>query len=200
MRFLVATKNLGKLREYQTLLADFPIEWVSLQEIGLGDMRVAETGTTLTANACLKARAYADASGLPTLADDTGLEVDALGGAPGVYSARYGGPNASDADRYRKLLAELGDTEARGARFRCVIAIATPGGDIQTAEGKCEGYIARAPRGTNGFGYDAVFVVEARGVTMAELTEAEKNTLSHRARALEAARPILARRLEAQGK
>jgi XTP/dITP diphosphohydrolase len=180
------------------LLADLPVEWVSLQDLGLEDLDVPETGATFTENARIKASAYAEASGVLTLADDSGLEVDALGGAPGVYSSRYAGPGASDEDRYRKLLAELGGTpdEARTARFRCVVAVAAPGGDVRTAEGACEGRIGRAPRGENGFGYDPVFIVEGRGQTMAELTAGEKNALSHRARALEAARPILAEILE----
>ncbi len=196
-RLLVATKNPGKLREYQTLLADLPVEWVSLQDVGLASIQIPETGVTFAENACLKATAYARASGLMTLADDSGLEVDALGGEPGVRSARYAGPRASDEDRYRKLLAALGDTpvERRTARFRCVVAMATPEGAVETAEGVCEGRIGFEPRGNNGFGYDPVFILADRDATMAELSAAEKNAISHRSRALAAARPILERLL-----
>ena len=200
IRLLVATKNPGKLREYRALLADLPVTWTSLQEVGLADMVVEETGATFEENARLKARAYAQVSGLLTLADDSGLEVEALGGAPGVESARYAGPGASDADRYHKLLAALGDTTARSARFRCVVAVATPAGAVHTADGVCEGHIGHAPRGDNGFGYDPVFVLAGRDLTMAELSPAEKNQISHRARALAAARPILARLVAEQAR
>mgnify|MGYP005838338991 CR=1 FL=1 len=198
VRLLVATRNRGKLREYQALLADLPVEWATLQDVGL-DLEVAETGATFAENARLKATAYAQASGLLTLADDSGLEVDALEGAPGVHSARYAGAGATDADRCRKLLAALGDTppERRTARFRCVVAIAAPDGVVHTAEGVCEGRIAFAPRGENGFGYDPIFILAGRNLTMAQLSTAEKNVISHRGRALAAARPILARLLGA---
>ncbi len=152
-----------------------------------------ETGSTFEANARLKATAYAQKSGLPTLADDSGLVVDALDGAPGVYSARYAGDSATDADRYQKLLAALEDVPepARTARFQCVIALAEPDGTIvTTSAGTCEGGIAFAPRGENGFGFDPVFVLAADsghpGRTMAELPEAAKNRISHRAHALQA--------------
>ncbi|MBN1284986.1 MAG: XTP/dITP diphosphatase [Anaerolineae bacterium] len=196
-RLLVATQNPGKLREYQTLLADLPVEWAGLRDVGLAGMDVPETGATFAENAGLKASAYARAAGRLTLADDSGLEVDALGGAPGVYSARYAGPGASDADRCHKLLTELKDAPNRAARFRCVIAIALPDGALAAAvDGVCEGSIAYAPRGANGFGYDPVFRVEGRNMTMAELTKAEKNAISHRGRALAAAKPVLAALLE----
>ncbi|HEC23927.1 MAG TPA: XTP/dITP diphosphatase [Chloroflexi bacterium] len=198
MKVLIATRNRGKLREYADLLADLtaggqPIEWVSLADLGI-EREVEETGTTFEENARLKATAYARESGLLTLADDSGLEVDALGGAPGVHSARYGGPELDDEGRYRLLLEALkGVPEGkRSARFRCVVAITTPEGELHTAEGTCEGRIAREPKGEHGFGYDPVFVVEEYGRTMAELGPEIKNRISHRARALEAIRPVLA--------
>jgi XTP/dITP diphosphohydrolase len=192
-RLLLATRNRGKLREYRSLLADLPFEWVLLQEVGLHHLAVPEIGATFEENARLKAVAYARASGLLTLADDSGLEVDALGGGPGVRSARYAGARASDAERTRKLLAALEGEPDRAARFRCVVAIATPAGEVQTAEGVCVGRIGYEPRGEHGFGYDPVFVLAGREETMAQLPVAEKNAVSHRARALAAARPILAR-------
>lgn len=198
MKVLIATRNRGKLREYADLLADLtaggqPIEWVSLADLGI-EREVEETGTTFEENARLKATAYARESGLLTLADDSGLEVDALGGAPGVHSARYGGPELDDEGRYRLLLEALKDVPEgkRSARFRCVVAITTPEGELHTAEGTCEGRIAREPKGEHGFGYDPVFVVEEYGRTMAELGPEVKNRVSHRARALEAIRPMLA--------
>ena len=198
MKVLIATRNRGKLREYADLLADLtaggqPIEWVSLADLGI-EREVEETGTTFEENARLKATAYARESGLLTLADDSGLEVDALGGAPGVHSARYGGPELDDEGRYRLLLEALKDVPEgkRSARFRCVVAITTPEGELHTAEGTCEGRIAREPKGEHGFGYDPVFVVEEYGRTMAELGPEIKNRISHRARALEAIRPMLA--------
>lgn len=194
---LVATNNPGKIREYEALLADLPVEITFPGQEGL-DMEVAETGDTFEENARLKAVAFAQASGLLTLADDSGLEVDALGGAPGVHSARYAGPGASDEDRYRKLLAALADVppDRRSARFRCVVAVAQPDGAVYTADGVCEGQIGFEPRGEHGFGYDPVFLVQGYdGLTMAELDPEVKNRISHRARAARAAQPILARLL-----
>lgn len=187
-KLLVATNNPGKVREYEELLLGLPLQVTYPRQEGL-DLEVEETGETFEANARLKATAYARASGLPTLADDSGLEVDVLHAAPGVYSARYAGPGASDADRYRKLLAALEGVPdgQRGARFRCVVALALPDGTIRTGEGRVEGHIAHAPRGDNGFGYDPVFVVDGYGgLTMAELPAEEKNRISHRARAVQA--------------
>jgi XTP/dITP diphosphohydrolase len=163
-------------------------------------LEVDESGGTFAENAILKARAYAQASGFLTLADDSGLEVDALDGAPGVRSARYAGADASDEDRYRLLLSHLADVpeEERTARFRCVVAVATPEGDVSTAEGHCEGLIGFEPRGRHGFGYDPVFYMPDRGATMAELPPEVKNRVSHRARATQAALPIL-QRLLAEG-
>lgn len=193
MKLLVATTNKGKLAEYRELLADIDVEWVDLQDVGLGTMEVAETEDTFAANAILKARAYCEASGLLTLADDSGLVVDALEGAPGVYSARYGAPEVTtDRGRYEKLLAALQEVplEKRTARFKCVVALAAPDQEIVTVEGKIEGRIAFSPRGSNGFGYDPVFLL-SDGRTLAELPSAEKNRISHRGNALEKAQPLL---------
>ncbi len=196
---LVATHNKGKLREYKELLRDLPVRLVYLDEVGIHE-DVPETGSTFEENAVQKATAYARLSGLVTLADDSGLEVDALGGRPGIHSARYAGPNASDEDRIRKLLAELEGVppEQRTARFRCVIAVASPEGDVIIAQGTVEGVIADAPRGHHGFGYDPIFYLPDRGCTMAELPPEEKNRISHRARAAEAIKPRLMKFLSAR--
>ncbi len=196
LRLLIATHNRGKLREYRQLLADLPVEVADLDQIGIIE-EVPETGSTFTENAVQKALAYARLSGLWTWADDSGLEVDALGGEPGVHSARFAGPNAADEDRYRLLLQRMAHVPPgrRTARFRCVIAIATPEGRVEVAEGHCEGEIALAPRGEHGFGYDPVFYLPDRQLTMAELPPEEKNRISHRARAARAARWILERML-----
>jgi XTP/dITP diphosphohydrolase len=180
------------VREYVELLAGLPLEIVGPADVGL-DLDVDESGATFQENAVLKARAFAEGSGLLTLADDSGLEVDALDGAPGVRSARYAGPDATDEDRYRLLLRQLAEVpdEARQARFRCVIAVAEPAGQIWTEEGACEGVIARSPRGSRGFGYDPIFYLPEMDKTMAELPEAHKNAISHRARAAQAIRPLL---------
>jgi XTP/dITP diphosphohydrolase len=198
-KLCLGTANRGKQRELIELLDDWRGEIVSPQELGLA-LDVEETGETFAQNAIQKALAYAQAAGMPALADDSGLEVDALGGAPGIRSARYAGPGASDEDRYRKLLAALADTPARErtARFRCAVAVACPGGEVEVAEGKCEGVIARAPRGAHGFGYDPVFYMPSLGQTMAELPEGLKNRISHRARAMRAARSLLDRLCEAE--
>ncbi|MBC7227683.1 MAG: RdgB/HAM1 family non-canonical purine NTP pyrophosphatase [Thermoflexales bacterium] len=191
----VVTHNPGKIREYRALLAPLPVRVCFPPDLEL-QIEVSEDGTTYTENAIRKARAGMEASRLITLADDSGLEVDALGGAPGVRSARY--TPGSDADRIAALLARLDGIpwEERTARFRCVIAIATPEGDLYTAEGTCEGMVATAPAGTGGFGYDPVFYLPEFGCTMAQLPPETKNRISHRARAVEAARPILQRLLK----
>ena len=197
VHLLVATTNRGKQREFQDLLADWPVEIVFPQDLGL-EIEVKEEGNSFADIATHKAMAYAQASHMLTLADDSGLEVDALAGAPGVYTARYAGPGASDEDRYRKLLAALGHTppEERTARFRCTVALAHPEQGIAVAEGTCEGRIAYEPRGTMGFGYDPVFWLPQFGCTMAQLHPARKNQVSHRARAVRAARHLLDRMLE----
>ncbi len=195
MQLLIATTNQGKVREYQQLLSGLNCVLVSLADIGVVQ-EVAETGSTYEENALLKAREYASLSGLLTLADDSGLEVDALDGRPGVYSARY----ASDSStRIRKLLAEMQNIPAgqRTARFHCVIALAWPDGKSQITSGACEGWITAEARGHNGFGFDPVFFVPECGVTMAELSDAVKNQVSHRARAAQKMRPILERILSA---
>ena len=192
MKLLVATHSQGKRREYEALLGGLGLELVDLTEAGIASA-VEERGTTFEENAVLKARAYAQASGLLTLADDSGLEVDVLGGEPGVRSARYNGHGSSDEDRYRLLLCHLRGVpeQERRARFRCVIAIATPEGEVYTAEGSCEGRIASQPRGSHGFGYDPVFFLPEYGCTMAQLSPEVKNRISHRARAAEGARKTL---------
>ena len=192
-RLLVATQNQGKVAEFAEMLADLDIEWHSLADVG-ETRDVEETGHTFYENAVLKAEAYAKATGMLTLADDSGLEVDALDGAPGLYTARYAGPGASDAGRWKKLLQALRDTPEgqRGARFRCAVALVNPGQEqAETAEGTCEGWIAFAPAGIGGFGYDPVFYVPEYGCTLAELPREIKNQISHRARAVQAARPLL---------
>ncbi len=197
-RLLVATRNQGKIDELAELLAGVEADWTSLADLeaeGLVVEDVAETGDSFTANAILKAEGYARQSGLLTLADDSGLEVAALGGAPGVYTARFGGAELTSEERYLYLLARLRGVAAaeRGAQFRCVVALAAPGGLLATAEGSVAGRIAAGPRGMGGFGYDPVFFVEEQGMTMAELPAAIKNRISHRARAVMALRPALLR-------
>lgn len=196
-RLLIATNNPGKLREYENLLADLPLTLTWPGQEGI-ELEVEETGESFRENAILKARAYARASGLLTLADDSGLEVDALGGEPGILSSRYAGPEADDEDRMRLLLRKLEGVpwEERTARFRCVIALATPQGEVWTTEGSCEGIIAFEPRGEHGFGYDPVFYLPQFGRTMAQLPPELKNRISHRARAAEKARAILRELME----
>jgi XTP/dITP diphosphohydrolase len=189
---LLATNNTGKLRELEDLMASVPFELVSPADIGL-NLKVAETGRTYAANARLKALAFAQASGRITLADDSGLEVDALGDAPGVFSSRYAGEKASDTERVAFLLQKLTGVPwyRRGARFQCVMAIATPAGDVKLATGSCRGVIADQPKGAHGFGYDPIFFFPKLNKTMAELPPEVKNTISHRARAASRARDIL---------
>jgi len=194
MGLLVATQNPGKAREFQHLLAPLRARLYFPSELGLR-VEVSEDGDTYTDNARQKALAYARASGLLTLADDSGLEVDVLDGAPGVHSARY--VSGRDTDRVRALLQALQGVprERRTARFRCVIVVATPTGQLHSAEGVCEGLIALAPAGQRGFGYDPIFYLPDYGCTMAQLPQSEKNRISHRARAVEAALPTLCRLL-----
>lgn len=193
MRILIATTNPGKRDEFQALssehTANLPIEWLLPTDVGFAGMDVDETGNTFVANALLKARAYAQASGLVVLSDDSGLAVDALNGAPGVYSARYA---PTVAERNAKLLKALADVpvEQRGARFVCVLAVAFPGGLTLLGEGELAGRIAFAPRGAFGHGYDPVMEL-ADGRTVAELSRTEKNGISHRGRAFMALLPAL---------
>ena len=191
-KMMLATSNPGKVREFQALLGD----WESLRGVLLltpggwpGPLPdVAETGETFAENARLKAAALSEATGLPALADDSGLCVDALGGEPGLYSARWAGVGASDADRNALLLSRLStvSAEKRTARYVCAVSLALPDGRSAEASGSCDGRILETGRGANGFGYDPLFFLPEFGRTMAELTEAEKNRVSHRAAALAA--------------
>lgn len=192
MKLVIATQNPGKLRELQTLLSEMPFEIVSLAAYPqIGD--IEETGETFAENAAIKAEAVAAATGELTLADDSGLEVDALDGRPGVYSARYAGAGRGDLANNEKLLAELAGVprDKRTARFRAVIAIARPGMETMFAQGSVEGLIASGAQGTGGFGYDPLFYVPEIGKTFAEMTTEEKNKISHRARALAEAAQML---------
>ena len=197
-RLLLATTNPHKIEELRELLRDAPCELVSPTDLHL-HLDVPETGTSFTENAEIKARAWAQAAGMLALADDSGLEIDALHGEPGIYSARWGGPDMSYPERFRVLLARLDGVppEGRSARYRCVVAIADPHGVRVLSEGVLHGRIADAPRGTGGFGYDPIFDVPELGRTVAELPADEKNRISHRARAVAAALPGLAQLVSA---
>jgi XTP/dITP diphosphohydrolase len=193
---VLASGNAGKLREFESLL-DAGGAWLGGLELRLsglaevGPIALPQEGASYEPNAIAKARTVADATGRIALADDSGLEVDALGGAPGPLSARYGGPGLDDAGRVAKLLGALEGADRRTARFVCVAALAHPDGRIRVARGVCEGAILSAPRGRGGFGYDPVFEPAGRGLAMAELPASEKNRLSHRARAIALLRPTL---------
>jgi XTP/dITP diphosphohydrolase len=189
---VLATLNAGKVREMAALLADLPFDVRALTDVP-GASLPAESGRTYAENALLKARAAVRLTGALALADDSGLEVDALGGAPGVHSARYGGPGLDDAGRCAHLLDALDGVPepARTARFRCVIALVDPAGAERLVEGVAEGRILTAPRGRAGFGYDPLFYYPPLGRSFAELTDAEKAQVSHRGRALAAARRVL---------
>ncbi len=194
-KLLLATNNQAKVGEYKSLLEDLPLELVTLAEQGI-ITEVDEVGESLEENARLKATALAAQSQLPALADDSGLEVDALGGEPGRLSARYAGEGASDRDRIDYLLARLKGVpwEKRSARFRCVIAIATPEGEVELCKGECPGFITFEPRGEQGFGYDPVFYLPELDKTMAELPLEEKNKISHRGKAAKEACQLLRRK------
>jgi XTP/dITP diphosphohydrolase len=195
LSIVLATQNQGKLSELRRLLADLPVQVVSVHDVLGKGLEVVEDGATFRDNALLKARAVCRATHLTSLADDSGLEVDALGGRPGVRSARFAHEHATDDENNAALLRELDEVPEpeRSARFRCVLALVTPFSDAAASvEGVCEGSIARAPRGSKGFGYDPLFLVEGLGGrTLAELDEDEKNQISHRGRALSALRPYL---------
>lgn len=195
-QLLIATGNQHKLQEFRALLADLQVELVGLRDVDITD-EVAETGTTFEANARLKAEAYCHQSGLPTLADDSGLVVDALDGAPGVYSARYGG--VKGAAQLALVLDQLRNVPPaqRTARFVCVLAFAMPGAAMDIVQGTLEGEIGYEPRGTHGFGYDPIFVLPERMRTLAEIPATEKNQISHRGRAVAAIRPLLHARMAA---
>lgn len=190
-KLLVATKNKGKVREFAEMLTDLDVAFVGLDDVGV-TFDVEETGTTFRANALLKAEAYAKATGMFTIADDSGLVVDALDGEPGVYTARYGGVGLTAVQRYQHLLNNMESVPAdeRAARFRCCILFVNPDGEILAeADGVCEGQIAAAPLGDGGFGYDPVFYLPKYGKTMAQLPAATKHQISHRGRALHALVP-----------
>ena len=195
MDILIGTQNQGKLQEYRDLLKDTPINIVGLDDIGLGKLDVDETGTTFEANAIIKAQAYAQASKMYALADDSGLCVDALEGRPGIYSARYGGEGLDNAGRRQKLLGELASVpeDKRTARFECVIVVASPDGESTLmAQGTCEGRIAlRESDGDSGFGYDPLFIPAGHDKTFADIPESEKNAMSHRGIALNNLTPKL---------
>ena len=201
---VVATTNRGKLEELKLLLAGLPVDMRAIGEVVPRPPLVVEDGATFADNAIKKARIAAAATGILALGDDSGLEVDALDGRPGVRSARFAGERATDAENGAALLAALresGTAPPFHARFRCVLALVDPrsrGLQPWTVEGVCRGTIAPAPRGDGGFGYDPVFVAEGMDKTMAELERQEKNRVSHRARALDALRPLLARLLAAR--
>jgi XTP/dITP diphosphohydrolase len=195
MKLLIGSNNHHKIGEFSQIFADLPVEITFLEKEGI-TLDPEETGRTFEENAILKAKAFAEVSGLVTLADDSGLEVDALNGEPGVYSARYGGKAKDDhAGRNRLVLAKLADLNlqdaARTARFRCVIAIASPSGEVQLAEGAVEGVIAHQAMGDGGFGYDPIFYLPEFGKTLAQLPAETKNKISHRGRAARAAVPLL---------
>lgn len=189
---MLATANPAKARELRELLEGLDYEVVDLGAWPALQLP-PEDQTSYEANARRKAEAVAAATGLVALADDSGIEVDALGGRPGPASARYGGPDLTDAQRVVRLLGEVGEAPVRTARFRCVLALAAPWGETAVVEGVVEGELARVPRGTGGFGYDPVFVPCGSARTFAELAPADKHAVSHRGRAVARARPILAR-------
>ena len=195
-KLLLATSNPGKIREYHFLLDGLGYQMTTLAEEGITRV-VTESGNNYEENARLKAITYAKLSQLTTLADDSGLEVDALNGEPGIQSARFAGETATDAEKVSLLLARLNDVpwEQRTARFKCVIAIATPGGHSELCYGECQGMIAIEAKGKNGFGYDPIFLLPQTGKTVAELPLEIKNQISHRARASQQARQVLQRHL-----
>jgi XTP/dITP diphosphohydrolase len=192
-RLAIASANRHKLREILEICADWPVAWLTVETHPGPWPEVDEPHEDYLANALEKGRAVAAALGVPALADDSGIEVDALGGAPGPRSARYAGPGASDAENRQRLLSALKGIPASGrtARFRCVAAVVWPDGRELHAEGICEGLVLRAERGSGGFGYDPLFVPEGWDRTMAELAPAEKHRISHRGRALRALRELL---------
>ena len=194
MKMVLASKNQKKMKEMNEILSTMGVEVCLQADVGI-DIDVEETGTTFEENSLLKAKAVMEASGLPAIADDSGLCVDALNGAPGVYSARYGGEGLDDTGRYKLLLANMPKGEARTAKFVSVITCCFPNGDVLTARGECPGTIAYAPMGEGGFGYDPVFFVPELKKTFAQLTAGEKNAISHRGTALKLFREQLERYL-----
>jgi len=191
LELILATRNPGKVEEIRALLSDLPVRVRPADALD-APLDVAEDAETLRGNAEKKARAYVDRYGQAALADDTGLEVDALNGAPGVHTARYAGPDATASDNVRKMLDELDGVSERTARFRTVVCYVDAGGTAHAFDGVCEGRIARAPRGEDGFGYDPIFIPEDHDQTFAEMNAAAKNAISHRKKAIEAFRRHLA--------
>ncbi len=197
---LIATRNSKKKRELQTILDDWDVKLLTLDDVE--EMpEIEEDGATFTENAIKKAQIISALSGFITLADDSGLEVDALGGAPGIFSARFSGLDADDEKNNRKLMALMQNISEvnRTARFVCVIAIATPEGSVQTAQGVCTGKIEMVRRGQGGFGYDPLFIPSGYNKTFAELSDEEKNKISHRGKALREAKPLLQQILGVEG-
>ena len=190
MKVLVATSNAGKIREIREILGGASLSIVTPAEVGVS-CEVVEDGQTFEENALKKARAWVQAAGLPALADDSGLCVEALGGEPGVHSARWAGPQATDADNCRLLLKRLHGVAKRSARFVCVMALVLPDGRELVASGTCHGHITEQPRGENGFGYDPVFLDPVTGRTFAQLSPQEKNARSHRRQALKALQQMI---------
>jgi XTP/dITP diphosphohydrolase len=200
---VVATSNRGKLREFKNLLRELPVEVIGVSDVLEEPPSIEEDGESFAANALRKARTVAEAVTMLTLADDSGLEVDALGGRPGLRSARFAHQRATDAENNAALLDALAEVpdDHRRARFRCALALSDPWGDEDgtrplLAEGTCEGWIAHEPRGSAGFGYDPLFLLDGQDRTMAELTGADKHRMSHRARAVDMLRPALKALLE----
>lgn len=193
MRIIAATQNKHKILEMEAITADFGMEILTQEEAGLPSLDIEETGATFEENSALKARTICTMSGMPAIADDSGLSVDILNGAPGIYSARYAGPAADDAANNAKLLAAMADVPApkRTGRYVSVITLAYPDGRLLTARGECAGTLLTAPRGSGGFGYDPLFVPDETEMTFAEMSAEQKNRISHRARALARLREIL---------
>ena len=185
MKMVLASKNQKKMKEMNEILSGMGVEVCLQSDVGI-DIDVEETGTTFEENSLLKAKAVMEASGLPAIADDSGLCVDALNGGPGVYSARYGGEELDDRKRRLLLLRNLRGQTTRAAHFTCAVACAFPDGDTLTAEGRCDGAIAFAPLGEGGFGYDPVFLIPEKGKTFGQLSPEEKSAISHRGKALAA--------------
>ncbi len=197
MKMVLASKNPHKLTEMKAILSQLGVEVVLESDVGV-DVDVEETGTTFEENARLKAEAVMKAAGLPAIADDSGLCVTALGGGPGVYSARYGGEGLNDRQRYELVLQGLSGQMDRSAKFVSCICCCFPGGDVLNARGECPGLITYSPRGEDGFGYDPIFLVPETKKTFAQMTVAEKNAISHRGRALEVFRTELEQYLGGQ--
>jgi len=183
MKFVLATNNQGKLREMREILPELGVGFVTRKDVGI-DVEIPETGTTFMENALIKAKAICALSGLPAIADDSGLMVDALDGGPGVYTSSFGGDGLTNRERYEHLLEKLKNTGQRGAKFVCTIVCVFPNGETISSVGECPGRIAMMPAGSGGFGYDPVFIADGFDRTMAELTSDEKNAASHRGAAL----------------